>query len=190
MVSSLHGRKGLDMIARRVIVLTLSLTIGVLVACKSAPRQRPVQGGPVDTGPKTLTAARQYLEGRWTLESFEVFPPGQQPIKLAGTGVLTYDNFGNLKMDIRTDEKTGDLLRKAGIDIRDGTISSEGRTAVDMQNQTLTYVIEGQPPAGAAAGPLAASRPRHWQVEGNMLTLTTKDEKGNALSVGRWRRSQ
>jgi hypothetical protein len=52
-------------------------------------------------------------------------PPGRQPIKLSGTGVLTYDNFGNLKMDIRTDEKTADLLRQAGIDIRDGTISSE-----------------------------------------------------------------
>jgi hypothetical protein len=174
------------MIARRVIVLGLVVTTGVLGGCSGAARQRPVEGGPVDTGAKTLTAARQYLEGRWTLESFEVFPPGRQPIKLSGTGVLTYDNFGNLKMDIRTDEKTADLLRQAGIDIRDGTISSEGRTAVDMQNRTLTYVIEGQPPAGG--GPLAANRPRHWQVEGNILTLTTKDEKGTALSVGRWRK--
>ena len=55
-----------------------------------------------------------------------------------------------------------------------------------MQNRTLTYVIEGQPVAGT--GPLAASRPRYWQVEGTTLTLTTKDDAGNATSIGRWRK--
>jgi hypothetical protein len=47
-------------------------------------------------------------------------------------------------------------------------------------------VIEGQPVAGS--GPLAPSRPRHWQVDGNVLTLTTKDDAGNAVSVGRWQK--
>jgi hypothetical protein len=55
---------------------------------------------------------------------------------LKGQGTLTYDNFGNLQMDIRTDEATADLLRAAGIDIRDNAISTSGRTAVDLQNRT------------------------------------------------------
>ena len=56
-----------------------------------------------------------------------------------------------------------------------------------MQNKTLTYVIKD--PAGAAGrGPLSANRPRHWEVEGDVLTLTTKDDAGNPASVGRWRR--
>ena len=42
--------------------------------------------------------------------------------------------------------------------------------------------VEGQPAAGT--GPLAMNRPRHWQVEGNLLTLTTKDDAGNVASVG------
>ena len=157
-----------------------------LVACAATPSQRPVKLGPVDQGPGTLTSARTYLEGRWTLESFEVYPPGAPPVRLTGSGTLSYDEFGNLKMDIRTDESSSDILRAAGVDIRDGVISSSGRTAVDMQNRTLTYVLAGQSPG---TGPLAINRPRHWQVEGTLLTLTTQDDAGQPLSIGRWRKS-
>ena len=30
-----------------------------------------------------LAASRKYLEGRWNLESFEIFPPGGSPIRRA-----------------------------------------------------------------------------------------------------------
>ena len=169
-------------------VLIVSATV-IAAACGPAPRQRPVELGPVDTGAGSLTEARKYLEGLWTLESFEVYPPGKGPVALKGTGTLVYDDFGNLKMDIRADEASADVLRASGIDIADGIIRSEGRTVVDLQHKTLTYVIKGQPPAGAA-GPLGLSRPRHWQVEGDVLTLTTKDDAGNPLSVGRWRKAK
>jgi len=33
------------------------------------------------------------------------------------------------------------------------------------------------------------SRPRYWQVDGDVLTLTTKDNAGNPASVGRWRKA-
>jgi hypothetical protein len=83
----------------------------------------------VDTGAGTLTSARKFLEGRWTLESFEVRPPGKAPILLKGQGTLV-------------------------------------------------------------RGPLGTDRPRHWVVEGDVLTLTTKDDAGQPLSIGRWRKSQ
>lgn len=163
----------------------LTLILG-LTACQGAPSQRPMKLGPVDEGKGTLTAARKYLEGTWSLESFEVYPPGKAPVPLTGSGKLTYDDFGNLTMDIRADQASSDVLRASGIDIPDGVISSHGRTVVDMQNRTLTYVIEGQATVGT--GPLATSRPRYWQVDGNLLTLTTKDDAGKPLSVGRWRK--
>ena len=75
----------------------------------------------------------------------------------------------------------------SGIDIRDGMISTDGRTAVDMQNKTLTYVVKGQAPL--IRGPLGIERPRHWVVEGDTLILTTLDDAGQPLSVGRWKRS-
>jgi hypothetical protein len=80
------------------------------------------------------------------------------------------------------------VLEKAGIASQNGVISTEGRAVVDMAGHKLTYVLEGQPPIGAPAGPLATNRPRYWQVDGDVLTLTTKDDNGKTLSVGRWKK--
>ena len=107
---------------------------------------------------------------------------------LNGGGTLVYDNMGNLRMEVQADAAATDLLRAAGIDIRGGVISTDGRTVVDMQNKTLTYVLEKQSP-DVKGGPLAMQRPRHWVVDGDILILTTKDEAGRPLTVARWKRS-
>jgi len=158
------------------------------LACSAAPRQRPVEMGPVNTGAGTLTSARNFLNGRWTLESFELQRPNQPPILLKGQGSLVYDEHSNLTMNIRADEQSSDALRAAGIDIRDGAIITEGRAAIDLQNHTLTYIIDGQAPL--IKGPLGSDRPRYWVVEGDLLILTTKDQAGQPTSVGRWRKAQ
>src|SRR6185369_16382601 len=111
---------------------------------------------------------------------------GKPPIPLKGSGTLTYDDYGNLKIDIRADQASSDLLRAAGLDIPDGVISSSGKTLVDLQNKTLTYVIDGQTTVGS--GPMATNRPRHWVVDGTLLTLTTKDDAGKPTTVGKWRK--
>jgi hypothetical protein len=167
----------------------LIVTAGLAVsACGAAAGERPIKGGPVDTGAGTLNSARRFLQGRWNLESFEVRAAGKEPVRLTGAGTLVYDESGNLTMNIQADEKSSDMLRALGIDIRDGRISTEGRTAIDLQNRTLTYVVEGQAPL--TRGPLSANRPRHWVAEGATLVLTTQDESGQPLSVGRWIKSQ
>jgi len=173
-----------SMLIRSVLALVLVSEVG----CMGAPRQRPVKGGDVDQGPESITAARKFLEGRWTLESFEVFPPGKPPIALKGSGTLNYDEFGNLRIEIRADEKAADLLRAAGVELRDGTISSDGRTVVDMQNRTLSYVLPGQTVGAPAPGPLAPSRLRYWEVKSDLLILSTKDDAGKILSTGHWKR--
>jgi adhesin HecA-like repeat protein len=176
---------GLRSALPRVLLATVLITTA---ACAAAPINKPIEGGPVSTGAGSLTEARKYLEGRWALESFEVHPQGKPVVTLKGQGTLTYDAFGNLRMEIRADQAASDALRAGGIDITDGTISSNGRTVVDIANKTLTYTIEGQPAAGA--GPLSMNRPRYWQVDGSLLTLTTKDDAGNVATVGRWRKTQ
>ena len=158
------------------------------VSIDSAASER--QKGPVQTGAGTTAAARKFLEGRWILESFVVNPAGAQPITLKGSGVLTYDDFGNLEMNLKADEASADLLRAGGITIRDGVISTTGRTAIDVPNKTLTYLLEGQPSAmKTGGGPLAPNRPRHWEVSGDVLTLTIKDESGAPVAVSRWKKS-
>jgi hypothetical protein len=161
-----------------------------LAACTSAPWNEPIKLGPVDTGAGSLTAARKFLEGRWTLLSYEVSLPGEPPVMLGGSGVLTYDAYGNLTTEIRVDEGTARVLEKAGIRTTKGAFLTSGRTVVDMNARTLTYVLEGQAPLGAPSGPLALNKPRHWQVEGTLLTLTTKGEDGATLSVGRWQKAE
>lgn len=171
----------------RVIVLMAALAAG----CTAAPRVRPVKMGPADS---TLEGARQFLKGKWTLMSYEVFPPGRSPVTLGsadGTGTMTYDDYSNLDMQIRvTDQKVADALGAAGIPLKDGMISTTGRTALDFQNKKLTYILEGQPQlvSNAQMGPLAMNRPRYWQVEGDVLILTIKDDNGKALAISRWKK--
>lgn len=169
--------------------ITVTLFTLLLAGCGAAAGEKPVQAGPVDTGAGTLSSARKFLEGRWQLESFEIHPPGKPPLLLKGSGTLVYDNMSNLRMEVRADEASADMLRAAGIDIRDGVISTDGRTAIDLQQKTLTYVLQGQAPL-VQRGPLAMERPRHWVVDADTLTLTTKDEAGRPLSVARWTRAR
>ena len=168
--------------------LLMIATLAGSFACSGAKGEKPIELGPVNTGTGTVTSARNFLNGRWALESFEVRLPNQTPLLLKGGGMLTYDDHSNLTMNIRADQQSSDILRAAGVDIRDGAITTQGRTAIDLQNHTLTYIVEGQAPL--IRGPLGTDRPRHWVVEGDLLILTTKDAAGEPTSVGRWRRSQ
>lgn len=164
-----------------VVAATLLVPDGAALAQKS-------KLGKPDTGAGTTTAARKYLEGRWGLVSFDVFPPGKAPIKLGGQGSLTYDGFGNMQFEVRIPPDAVEPLRLAGIPSNNGVLSLSGRTVIDMQAHTITYVVPGQPPAGAPSGPLALNRKRHWVVEGNVLTLTTKADDGKELSVAKWQK--
>src|SRR5262245_22906762 len=84
--------------------------LGGMVSCAAGPRTRPIKGADVDTGGGTLAQARRYLEGTWSLVSYEIMPPGQAPIQVKGQGTLTYDEFSNLNMEIRVDDATGRML--------------------------------------------------------------------------------
>jgi hypothetical protein len=166
---------------------TLAAVMAALVTIGGcAPK--PLGLRSVDTGAGTLASARKYLEGRWGLLSFEVHLPGRDMIQVKGEGTLLFDEFGNLEMEIRTDETTGQALSEAGIPLEKGRLSVKGRTAVDMAHHTLTFVPEGQPLIVPPSGPLSAIHPRYWTVEGDVLTVGTKDDSGNPTTVGRWRK--
>ena len=147
------------------------------------------QRGPVDTGPGTLSAARKYLEGRWRLLTYEVRLPGKPPIILKNDGTLLYDAFGNLTIEVHVDPETAATLREGGIPTTDGVLKTSGKTAINLQARTLTFLVEGAPKLGAPSGPFALNRPRHWQIEGNVLTLTTNGDDGKPASIGRWEKT-
>ena len=167
--------------------LAAMAAVALAVGCAAAPRQRPREMGPVDTGAGTLAEARRHLEGRWSLVSFEVHPPGEAPVRLGGQGTLVYDAFGNLHMELRPDAQSAARLVRAGVDTQQGRISISGRVVVDMTARSITYKPEGR--RAGDGGPLSIERPRYWQVDGEVLTLTTRDAAGQPLSVGRWRKA-
>lgn len=163
--------------------------VTVIVALVLTAPDVIAQRGPVDTGPGTLTAARKYLEGRWRLLTYEVRLPGQPPIILKNEGMLLYDAFGNLTIEVHVDPKTAATLREGGIPTTDGVLKTSGKTAINLQARTLTFLVEGAPKLGAPSGPFALNRPRHWQIDGNVLTLTTNGDDGKPASIGRWEKT-
>jgi hypothetical protein len=167
-----------------------AVAIALAVSGAAAPLAQRIKMGPVETGPATLTAARKYLEGRWALLSYEIFRPGESSLRLEGEGTLVYDDFGNLQMDVRVNEQTALVLEGVGIRTTDGLLSTQGRTVIDLPARTLVFVLDGQPAFGAPSGPLALNRPRHWEIDGNELTLTTRDDEGRPLAVSRWRKEE
>jgi len=199
-VAALKGGRASDLLTAMAVIMTKRLPVICVVAvlaagCAPGPLNKPIKQGPVATGAGSLAEARKFLEGRWKLTSYEIRRPGQPPIDLisGGSGTLSYDGFGNLDMQIRvTDAKIADDLRRAGIPLDNGIISTVGRTAIDMQARTLIFILEGQSPLSPTTptGPLAMSRPRYWEVNGNVLTLTTKDDAGQPVSVSRWEKEQ
>jgi|SRR5215510_12351471 len=165
---------------------------GVLVGaagCAGAPRQKQLPIGKAETGAGTIAQARKYLEGRWSLVSLDVFPPNGSPIHAKRTGTLVYDEFANMTVDLRVDNDTALLFEQVGIPVRNGVVSTKGKTQVDMTGRTLSYILDGQALIRPATSPLDTNRPRHWEVNGNTLTLRTKDDKGTDLSVAVWQKS-
>ena len=164
------------------------LVVG-MAGCAAAPRQRAVEGGPVDAGAGTLTAARKYLEGRWALESFKLYPSGQaEPVIVTAEGTVSYDDYSNMTMDVRGDATAVAALKAAGVAATNTGFSTSGRVVVDMTKKTLTYMMSKDGSVAQPTGPLALNRPRHWEVTQDQLTLTTKDDAGKPLMVSVWRR--
>jgi hypothetical protein len=164
----------------------------VVAGCAGAPRGKPIETSPIESGAGSVTAARVALKGRWDLVSFDVFPPGSAAINVPAQGTLVYDDFGNLDMRLKVpDPLVAERLQLAGVPLKDGEIATSGRTAIDMQHRTLTYIMEGSKGLVASSGsPLAADRPRHWEYANGVLTLTTKGTEGQPLSVGRWKKAE
>ena len=87
------------------------------------------EGRVADTGAASLTAARQYLQGSWSLKSGRDPPPRKTAYPAKGNRNPRLRRIGNLKIDVRADKPSTDLLRDAGIDSKEGGLASNGRTA-------------------------------------------------------------
>jgi hypothetical protein len=169
---------------RAVWVLVPVLMFLIVPACAtSRPRQRPVEGGPVASGPGTLESVRKQLEGGWSLVSAEVVSAAGQRSLLKASAVLTYDAFGNLSMKGAYEDPSATAEQTAALNFT-------GRAVIDTQKQELRLLdlqqAEGE--FGGLPAEMAARRIRSYAFKGDVLTLTVKDSKGNVAAVNTWRK--
>jgi len=161
-------------------ILICVLLAAGLPACAAAPRQRPIKGADVDAGPGSLEAVRRQLKGTWALTSYEIYPQsGRQQV--AAAAQLTYDEFGNLKID---GQVSSDRSRPA-------LLNYSGRVTIDPRASELHLMdIEGS--AGAVPDSVERSltpeNTRHYELTQSTLTLTVVDRQGKTTARSMWKR--
>jgi hypothetical protein len=155
----------------------------VLPACSTKrARVRPVEGGPVASGPGTLESVRKQLEGSWNLVSAEVVSVAGQRSLLKASAVLIYDAFGNLSLKGAYEDPSATAEQTAALNFT-------GRAVIDTQKQELRLLDLQQSEGEFAALPaeMAARRVRSYVFNGDVLTLTVKDSTGKVTAVTTWR---
>jgi hypothetical protein len=161
-------------------LLICVLLVAGVSGCAAAPRQRPIKGADVDTGPGSIEAVRRQLRGTWALTSYEVYQPsGKQEI--GAQAQLTYDEFGNLKID---GQVAADQSRPA-------LLNYSGRVTIDPRASELHLMdIEGT--AGSVPDSVARSlspeNTRHYELTQSTLTLTVVDREGKTTAKSMWKR--
>jgi hypothetical protein len=153
-------------------------------ACATArPRQRPVEGGPVQTGPGTLESVRKQLEGTWNLVSAEVLSASGTRTIVKASAVLIYDAYGNLSLKGQYEDPAATAEQKAALNFT-------GRAVIDTQKQVLRLLDLQQSEGEFASLPaeMAARRERAYAFKDDLLALTVKDSTGRVTAVNTWRK--
>jgi hypothetical protein len=146
------------------------------VACGPSARQRPVEGGPVATGPGSLEFTRKQLQGTWTLTRLEVANAQGTLQPVRAKAQLTYDAFGNLAMKGVLEEP---LPGQTTITDAPALVYT-GRAVIDTARQEiqLTDLDAKLAPDPSILAAAATTSRRKYAFEGNQLTLWVVDASG------------
>jgi hypothetical protein len=171
----------------------------VLAGCAKGSGQRPIKTAPITSGAGTMETERKRLEGRWTLVSLTVTPENGSPSTVDATGVMTFDDFGNLQIEYRMSDAGRRTLEGLGIRVPGPVLSTTGSVAIDPGNKQITYIGSedqkralGFDPDLAArrANPFTLERVRHYDFAADgSLTLATRHEGGSAAAEAHWKRA-
>jgi hypothetical protein len=168
---------------RRWLVLVLAAA-PLLAACPSAPRVRPVKAGDVHTGAGSLEAVRRQLQGTWELVNAVVFDANGKETPRKAEGRLTYDEYGNLTIGAKLADSTQPETSVSGL------LAYSGRAVIDpAKSQLVLMDLKSRLPSGEPIpDEVSADKRRDYVIEGNTLTLTSKDAKGTPTARTTWRK--
>jgi hypothetical protein len=168
---------------RRWLVLIVAVA-PLLAACPSAPRVRPVKAGDVNTGPGSLEAVRRQLQGTWELIEAVAFDAAGAPTPRKADGRLTYDEYGNLTIAAKLADTTQPPSSVSGL------LAYSGRAVIDpAKSQLVLMDIKSRLPSGEPIpAEVSPDKIRFYTIEGDTLTLTSKDKSGVATARTTWRK--
>jgi hypothetical protein len=176
---------------RRFIADTLAVAcVLTLVGCTPGPMNAPGKGVssnkpiPLGSDPSSgsVEAARRQLTGTWDLVSLESVPPsGGARVPVKASGMLVYDEYGNLTIDAHTTDPA------APVAAREATLLTfKGRAVIDVPNSELKLMaLTGNVDPNEV---LAPDRRRKYAFEGDLLKLSAIDGAGNVTSIATWKR--
>jgi hypothetical protein len=159
------------------------LFVGLLTGgcAKGAPRGRPVEMGPVDTGAGSLEAVRRQLEGTWDLTRLEIYPATGSPRVQKAQAVLTYDAYGNMTIAGRLEQPDDTAAAAAPL------LSYKGRAVIDTARQQLRLMdVEG--PEAKVPDEVKPEMLRKYEFEGGTLHLSTIDASGRVNAKASWKK--
>ena len=165
---------------RAAVACALLTAVAWLPGCAPSPRQRPVEGGPVNTGAGSLEATRRQLQGTWTLTRFEIANAAGQLTAIRAKAQLTYDSFGNLSIKGVLEEP---LPGQATITDAPALMYS-GRAVIDTAKQELVLLglnatVEPDP---AILAKIGLDARRRYAVTATTLTMSAMDAQGRTMS--------
>jgi hypothetical protein len=163
------------------LALAAALAVPCLTGCPAAPRARPVEAGPVDTGPGSVEWVRRQLKGTWQLVSLDVYTADGQKHTAQAAGTLTYDEYGNLA--IRGKITGGEKIEKANLNLT-------GRATIDPNTHMLRVggVKADTPDARRLDPKLDPDHVRYYEFDGELLKTTTKNASGVTTATVTWKK--
>lgn len=136
-----------------------------------------------DAASGSVENARQQLMGTWELTALEMSPQsGGARVPVKATGTMTYDQFGNLTIDARTNDPA------APVAAREVTrLSFKGRAVIDVVSKELKLMdLKGNVDPNEVLSP--EQRRRYEFDTFDTLKLSTFDASGQVTAVTNWRR--
>ena len=163
------------------LLLAAAACVASQLGCEAAPRQRPVEMGPVDTGPNSIEAVRRQLEGTWDLISLDLYSPTGERVPAQATGRLQYDEFGNLSM-------RGTLA--GGAHVEESVLNVSGRVVIDPGTRTFRFGDVKAPSADEKRidPKLDAANVRYYDLQGDVLRTTVKGADGKTTATATWKK--
>src|SRR4051812_39452311 len=170
---------------RLVSFAAFALVLASWMGCAPAPIYKPIKAGDVDTGTNSLESVRRQFEGTWALDHYYVYE-GTQRRRLDATAQLTYDEFGNLKMQGQLKNPSKSPTAAALM------LNFSGRAVIDVKTKELRMMgVEstGDAIPAAIVPQTDLASVRHYDFQGQELWLTVTGADGKPTASSSWKKS-